>query len=63
MKVSIEEIECVKDKVAPRFELGVEALQAPALPLGYATLVENLYLSFLQDKRQILFLPDFSRIR
>jgi hypothetical protein len=28
----------VKDeKVAPRFELGMEALQASALPLGYAT--------------------------
>jgi hypothetical protein len=25
-------------KVAPRFELGMKALQAPALPLGYATL-------------------------
>ena len=24
-------------KVAPRFELGIRALQAPALPLGYAT--------------------------
>ena len=24
-------------KVAPRFELGIEALQAPALPLGHAT--------------------------
>jgi hypothetical protein len=27
-----------KEKVAPRFELGMEALQATALPLGYATL-------------------------
>lgn len=26
-------------KVAPRFELGMGALQAPALPLGYATIL------------------------
>jgi hypothetical protein len=28
--------------VAPRFELGIEALQAPALPLGYATTPKEL---------------------
>ncbi len=28
-----------KKKVAPRFELGMEALQASALPLGHATVL------------------------
>lgn len=30
-----------KRKVAPRFELGMEALQASALPLGYATIATS----------------------
>ena len=29
--------------MAPRFELGIEALQAPALPLGYATVQVGIY--------------------
>ena len=31
----------VNKKVALRFELRMEALQASALPLGHATLIEN----------------------
>jgi hypothetical protein len=34
-------------KVAPRFELGMEALQASALPLGDATLRKKLQYSDL----------------
>ncbi len=32
-------------KVAPRFELGMEALQASALPLGHATLIECCFIT------------------
>ena len=31
-------IQLLQVKVAPRFELGIRALQAPALPLGHATI-------------------------
>ena len=41
-------------KVAPRFELGMEALQASALPLGYATLAER---DFLYRKRNYVVKP------
>lgn len=41
-------------KAAPRFELGVRALQAPALPLGHAARdfgSEVLHLPMLMDKK------------
>ena len=48
-----------KEKVAPRFELGMEALQASALPLGHATvLVRSNVISEIgqngQDKNYLI---------
>lgn len=37
-------------KVAPRFELGIEALQASALPLGHATIKDSVLYPNLQNQ-------------
>lgn len=42
-------------KVAPRFELGMEALQASALPLGHATVRESVVISEMAKSGQALF--------
>lgn len=40
----------IEQKVAPRFELGMGALQAPALPLGHATYSFRLWVGTFSDK-------------
>lgn len=50
--------------MAPRFELGMEALQATALPLGYATVTQigdyTLSISIASTKKTLLLiLKDF----
>jgi hypothetical protein len=49
--------------VAPRFELGMEALQASALPLGYATVEwQSLYKKKLLTSRKIGLIFNLSEL-
>jgi hypothetical protein len=59
---SIKEKTKGKKKVAPRFELGMEALQASALPLGYATTnkkIKKFPKASFREKSQLKDKPIF----